>query len=56
MYYDPLFLVLFVEGRMHGLHWGGRVFSGGWSDRAFDVRRWGGGRVDSELIALAAHE
>jgi len=33
---------------------GWRGFSGACSDRAFDVRRWGSGRVDIELIALAA--
>ena len=51
-------LFCFVEG-MHA--WfaleGWEGFSGGWSDRAFDrVPSWGSGRVDIELIALAAQD
>jgi len=54
MYYDSLFLVLFVEGRMHGLHWGmeGFLVVG----LITHSLRCGcdSGRVDIELIALAA--
>ena len=54
MYYDSLFLVLFVEGRMHGLHWGRRDFLVVGLIAHLIGCGWGSGRVDTELIALAA--
>ena len=53
MYYDSLFLVLFVEGRMHGLHWGmeGFLVVG---LITHSLRCGCDSGADIELIALAA--
>lgn len=56
MYYDPLFLVLFVGECMHGLHWGRRILLVVARITRSIWCEWDSGRVDSELMALIGRE